>query len=68
MARKKRSSGSKKGSGGKGKPAVLSLGKSKKSPPKVRIGYTESRKGKATRKKVLQARPKGKSYKRSKGK
>ena len=66
--RKKRSGGAKKGGGSKGKPAVLSLGRAKKSSPKVRIGYTESRKGKATRKKVLQARPKGKSYKRSKGK
>ena len=67
MARKKRSSGSKKGSGGKGKPAVLSLGKSKKSPPKVRIGYgprSPKTGQKASRKRVRQVRPKGKSYKR----
>ena len=66
MARKKRSS-SKKSSGSKSRPAVLSLGK-KKSSPKGRIGYTTTRKGKSARKKVMQVRPKGKSYKRSKGK
>ena len=62
--RKKRSGGAKKGGGSKGKPAVLSLGRAKKSSPKVRIGYTTGRKGKTTRKTVAKRRVFGRKYKK----
>tara|TARA_Y100001963_G_C6755882_1_gene436792 strand:+ start:1599 stop:1790 length:192 start_codon:yes stop_codon:yes gene_type:complete len=63
MARKKRGSGSKRGSGGKGKPAILSIAKSKsKRPAKSRVGKTATRKGKVPRKMSVKSRVKGRKY------
>ena len=65
MARKKRGSGSKRGSGGKGKPAILSIAKSKsKRPAKTRVGKIPAKKGggKVVRKSSAKSRVRGRRY------
>ncbi len=65
MARKKRSAGSKRGSGGKGRPAILSLAKGKGSrPAKTRVGKVSAKKGggKVARKTSSRSRVRGRRY------
>ena len=63
MARKKRSSKAKKGSGSKGKPAILSLAKGKgKRPAKTRVGKTTVRGRKVVRKSSTKSQVKGRRY------
>ena len=65
MARKKRSSKKSAGKGsGKSKPAVLSLGRARKSSPKVRLGKKAAKGGgMVARRASATSKTRGKRYK-----